>query len=82
MKFFEKNGIFWQFLRKNGNFLVIFEKKWQFSGNFWTFKLQFSGGSVVETQVRVQQDTTNTNMTSINKKNKNVQQKLLLNILY
>ena len=26
-------------------FLAIFEKKWQFSDNFWTFNWQFSGGS-------------------------------------
>ena len=36
--FWEKNGNFWQFLRK----------KWQFSGNFWTFKWQFSGGSATQ----------------------------------
>jgi len=32
-------AIFWQFLRK----------KWQFSGNFWTFNWQFSGGSASDT---------------------------------
>jgi len=36
--FREKMAIFWQFLRK----------KRQFSGNFWTFNWQFSGGSGVE----------------------------------
>ena len=30
-------------------FLSIFEKNWQFSGNFWTFKWQFSGGQVITT---------------------------------
>ena len=45
LEIFGKNGNFWQFSRKNGNFLAIFEKKWHFSGNFWTFNWQFSGGS-------------------------------------
>jgi len=38
-------AIFGNFREKNGNFLAIFEKKWQFSDNFWTFNWQFSGGS-------------------------------------
>ena len=45
MEIFEKMAIFGNFLEKNGNFLAIFEKKLQFSGNFWTFNWQFSGGS-------------------------------------
>jgi len=39
--YFEKNG---NFLEKKDHFLAIFEKKWQFSGNFWTFNWKFSGG--------------------------------------
>jgi len=44
-EFFFLNGNFSQFSRKKGNFLSIFEKKWQISGNFWTFNWQFSSGS-------------------------------------
>ena len=33
------------FEKKNGNFWQFLGKKWQFFGNFSTFKWQFSGGS-------------------------------------
>ena len=38
----EKNVIFGHFLKKKMAIFWQFEKKWQFSGIFWTFKWQFS----------------------------------------
>jgi len=40
-----KNSNFWQFSRKNGNFLAIFEKKMAIFWQFLRKKWQFSGGS-------------------------------------